>query len=185
MRWALLAVVAATGAWAHPEGFHAKYAFTLTRTSITGLLVLDVDAGERCELIRSGADANHDGLLSRSERRSLEAKLSSFITRTLKLGISSYPVPLTIKETKLSLRDDPSVSKSGLSIALLLEVKHPYEVTPGMHFELEASTPDQSHVRVEIVQAAKPGEPAEPDFKEDVPSAKKVRVRLGALAKDE
>lgn len=185
MRWAFVVALVATGASAHPEGFHAKYAFTLTRTSVTGLLVLDVDAGERCELIRAGADANHDGVLSRPERRSLESKLSAFITRTLKLGISSYPVPLTIKETKLNLRDDASVSKSGLSIALLLEVKHPYEVTPGMHFEFEASTPDQSHVRVEIVQAAKAGEPAEPDFKEDVPSGKKVRVRLGALEKDQ
>lgn len=184
VRWPLLVTLAAAGAWAHPEGFHAKYAFTLTRTSVTGLLVLDVDSGDRCELLRAGADANHDGVLSRPERRTLEAKLSSFVTRTLKLGLSSYPLPLTIKETKLNLRGDSSVSKSGLSIALLLEVKHPHEVSPGMHFELEAQTPDQSHVRVEVVQATRAGEAPEPDFKQDVAAGQKVRVRLGELAKD-
>jgi len=170
---------------AHPEGFHAKYAFTLTKTTLVGLLVLDVDGGSRCELIRAGADADHDGKLSVPERRALETKLASFITRPLKLGISSAPLPLTIKESKLNLHDDPSVSKSGLSVALLLEVNHPYEISPGMHFELEASTPDQSHLRVEVVQAIAAGERPEPDFVEDVPSGKKVRVRLGLLAKDE
>lgn len=189
MRRALGVTIASVALWvspalAHPEGFHAKYAFTLTKTTLVGLLVLDVDGGERCELIRAGADADHDGVLSRPERRAVEAKLTSFITRTLKLGLSSYPLPLTIKEAKLNLHDDASVSKRGLSVALLLEVKHPYEISPGMHFELEAATPDQSHLRVEVVQAIAPGEPSVPDFAEDVPSGKKVRVRLGALAKD-
>lgn len=168
-------------AWAHPEGFHARSAFTIEKTSLTGLLVLDVDGGERCELIRAGADANHDGVLGKDERQALEKKLASFITKPLKVFFSSYPVPLTIKETKLNLHKDERVSRAGLSVALLLEVKHPYEVSPGMHFEFETITPDASPVRLEVFQATAPGETAEPEFREEVDSGKRVRVRLGKL----
>ncbi|MBL8924285.1 MAG: hypothetical protein JNJ54_35885 [Myxococcaceae bacterium] len=169
-------------AWAHPEGFHARYVFTVERTQLTALLVLDVDSGERCELLRAGADANRDGLLAREERAALEKKVASLVTRPLKLAISGYPIPLTVKDTKLNLRDDQRVSRTAISVALLLEVKHPYEVAPGMHLELETVTPDASPLRLEVYQATQPGTPAEPDFKDEVESGRKVRVRLGALA---
>lgn len=178
-----LVLLGAATAWAHPEGFHARFVFTLTKTAVTGLLVLDVDSGERCELLRAGADANHDGVLSKPERAALLTKLSSFLTKPLKLGISGYPLPLTVTESKLNLRDDDSVSRKGLSVALLLELKHPYEVSPGMHFEVETVTPDQSAVRLEVLQTPAKDEPAEPDFREEVPSGKRVRVRLGALGR--
>lgn len=178
-----LVVSSAAAAWAHPEGFHTRFAFTLTKTSVTGLLVLDVDSGERCELLRAGADANHDGVLSRPERATLLAKLASFVTKPLKLGISGYPLPLTVTESKLNLRSDDSVSRTGLSVALLLEVKHPHEVSEGMHFEVETVTPDQSPVRLEVLQTPAPKEPAEPDFRDEVPSGKRVQVRLGALGR--
>ena len=178
-----LVLFSAATAWAHPEGFHARFVFTLTKTAVTGVLVLDVDSGERCELLRAGADVNHDGVLSKAERATLLAKLSSFLTKPLKLGISGYPLPLTVTESKLNLRDDDSVSRLGLSVALLLEMKHPYEVSPGMHFDVETVTPDQSAVRLEVLQSRAPGEPAEADFREEVPSGKRARVRLGALAR--
>jgi len=176
-------LLSAATASAHPEGFHARFVFTLTKTAVTGLLVLDVDSGERCELLRAGADVNHDGVLSKVERATLLAKLSSFLTKPLTLGISGFPLPLTITESKLNLRDDDSVSRTGLSVALLLELKHPYEVSPGMHFEIETVMPDQSAVRLEVVQSVAKGVPGEPDFRDEVPSGKKVRVRLGALAR--
>ncbi len=176
-------LLSAATAGAHPQGFHARFVFTLTKTAVTGVLVLDVDSGERCELLRAGADVNHDGVLSKAERATLLAKLTSFLTKPLKLGISGYPLPLTVTESKLNLRDDDSVSRLGLSVALLMEMKHPYEVSPGMHFEVETTTPDQSAVRLEVVQSAATGAPGEPDFGEEVPSGKRVRVRLGALAR--
>lgn len=183
LRRALLAGLTIAGlAWAHPEGFHARYVFTVERTRLTGLLVLDVDSGERCELLRAGADVNHDGLLAREERLALEKKVASLVTRPLKVSLSGYPIPLTIKETKLNLRDDQRVSRTAISVALLLEVQHPYELSPGMHFELETVTPDASPLRLEVYQATQPQTPAEPDFKDEVESGKKVRVRLGALA---
>lgn len=179
MRGALLAgLVLPLGAAAHPEGFHQRLTFTLTKTTLTGLLVLDVDSGERCELLRAGADANHDGTLSRPERAALERKLAGFITRPLKLAISSFPLPLTIKESKLNLHGSPEVSRDGLSVALLLEVKHPYAVTPGMHLEVSAASPDQAPVRVEVFQDA---QPAEPPFRQELEVGSSARVRLGAL----
>lgn len=179
----LLGLLWAPFAEAHPEGFHARFAFTVTRTTLTGLLVLDVDSGERCELLRAGADLNHDGVLSKEEKRALELKLASFVTRPLKVSISGAPVPLTVQETKLNLRGDPGVTRSGLSVALLLEVHHPHEVSPGMHLEVETVTPDQSPVRLEVVQALAAGEPGPAETRLELESGKKARVRLGALAR--
>lgn len=173
-----LLTLAASAAGAHPEGFHQRLTFTVSRTTLTGLLVLDVDSGERCELLRAGADANHDGTLSKTERQALEKKLRSFVERPLKLAISSFPLPPGITESKLSLRSDDSVSRSGLSLALLLEVKHPSAISPGMHLEVTSSSPDLSPIRLEVLQAA---EPAEAPFAGEVDSGAQTRVRLGAL----
>ena len=57
-------LLSAATAGAHPQGFHARFVFTLTKTAVTGVLVLDVDSGERCELLRAGADVNHDGVVN-------------------------------------------------------------------------------------------------------------------------
>lgn len=182
MRGLLLAgLLLPLAAAAHPEGFHQRLTFTLTKTTLTGLLVLDVDSGERCELLRAGADANHDGVLNRPERGALERTLAGFITRTLRLAISSFPIPLTVRDTKLNLHGDQRVGRGGLSVAILLEVKHPYEVSPGMHFEVSAASPDQSPVLVEVLQATVPGAPAEPDVRQELAEGVPLRVRLGVL----
>jgi hypothetical protein len=183
--WALAVVLcAAAPARAHPEGFHQRAVFTLTKTVVTALVVMDVDAGERCELLRAGADTNHDGVLAEAEKRALEKKLSSLVLKPLKVGLSSYVVPLKVLEAKLNLRGDQTVSRAGVSVALLLEANHPYEVSPGMHFEFETVTPDGSPVRLELFQAADPTEEApEPDFRQEVESGKRARVRLGRLAR--
>ncbi|MCA2980238.1 MAG: hypothetical protein INH41_21440 [Myxococcaceae bacterium] len=178
----LAALLCASPAAAHPEGFHVRAVFTLTKTAVTGLVVMDVDSGERCELLRAGADANHDGALSAPERRALEQRLAAMALRGLKVAISSYPVPLRRADTRLSLRGDGAVSRAGLSVALLLEANHPYAVSPGMHFDVEAVTPDGSALRLEVLQAADPSERApEPAFSSEVASGRRTRVRLGLL----
>jgi hypothetical protein len=184
-RWVLLlGVVAASSARAHAEGFHVRAVFTLTKTAVSALLVMDVDGGERCELMRAGADLNRDGVLADDEKRALEKKLTALVLRPLKVGLSSYVVPLKLLEAKLNLRGDASVSRSGVSVALLLESNHPYEVSPGMHFEFETVTPDASPVRLEVFQAADPGDPSpEPDFQQEIDSGRRTRVRLGLLAR--
>ncbi|MDX2013859.1 MAG: hypothetical protein SFW67_26925 [Myxococcaceae bacterium] len=183
--WGLLVgLLAAATARAHPEGFHVRAVFTLTKTAVTGLVVMDVDGGERCELMRAGADTNRDGTLSDDEKRGLERRLVSLVLKPLKVGLSSYAVPLKVQEVKLNLRQDASVSRSAVSVALLLEANHPYEVSPGMHFEFETVTPDGSPVRLEVLQAADPSDGApEPDFRRDVESGRRARVRLGLLAR--
>jgi hypothetical protein len=183
--WVLLGgLLAAATARAHPEGFHVRAVFTLTKTAVTGLVVMDVDGGERCELMRAGADSNRDGLLSDDEKRGLERRLVSMVLRPLKVGLSSYVVPLKVQEVKLNLRQDVSVSRSAVSVALLLEANHPYDVSPGMHFEFETVTPDGSPVRLEVLQAADPADrQPEPDFRQEVDSGRRARVRLGLLAR--
>ena len=100
----------AATAWAHPEGFHARFVFTLTKTVVTGVLVLDIDSGERCELLRAGADVNHDGVLSKAERATLLASsamsrrspsLAASILVPLSTATPHFPVFFLIKEQKL------------------------------------------------------------------------------------
>ncbi len=182
--WALVVVLcAAASARAHPEGFHQRAVFTLTKTAMTALVVMDVDAGERCELLRAGADLNHDGVLAEAEKHALEKKLTLLALKPLKVGLSSYAVPLKVVEAKLNLRGDQTVSRAGVSVALLLEANHPYELSPGMHFEFVTVTPDASPVRLEVFQATDASDPPEPDFRQDIDSGKRVRVRLGRLAR--
>ena len=167
---------------AHPQGFHKRVTLELWSTSITGLVVMDVDSGERCELLRAGADTNHDGMLEPSETAALKKKLTTLATRALKLWISGYPVAVEIKDTKVMLKEDPRVSPTGVSVAVLLEMHHPYAVSPGMSLWLEDTAPDSGHVEIEVFQHPGGDSGEEPAVKKSVASGERVIVRLGALA---
>lgn len=167
---------------AHPQGFHKRVTLELWSTSITGLVVMDIDSGERCELLRAGADVNHDGVLDPAETGALKKKLTTLATRALKLWISGYPIAIEVKETKVTLKEDPRVSPTGVSVAVLLEMKHPYAVTPGMSLWLEDTAPDFSHVEIEVFQHGLPDAGPAPQLKQSLASGNRVTVRLGALA---
>lgn len=167
---------------AHPQGFHKRVSLELYSTSITGLIVMDLDSGERCELLRAGSDTNHDGTLDDAEARALKKKLTTMATRALKLWISGYPIAIQVKEAKVSLKEDPRVNKTGVSVAVLLEMRHPYAVSPGMSLWFEDTAPDLSHVEVEVFQhpAADAGGVA--PTTRSMGSGERLTVRLGALA---
>ena len=59
----------------HPMGFHKKLTFTLTKSKVSALIVLDVDSGERCLLLREAMDSNRDGVLSGDEVAQLKDRL--------------------------------------------------------------------------------------------------------------
>lgn len=167
---------------AHPQGFHKRVTLELWSTSITGLVVMDIDSGERCELLRAGADTNRDGKLDPAETKALKKKLTTLATRALKIWISGYAVAIEVKDTKVTLKEDSRVSKTGVSVAVLLEMKHPYAVTPGMSLWLEDTAPDYSHVDLEIFQHPAPDAGQPPETKQSVASGERLTVRLGALA---
>ncbi|MCC6334349.1 MAG: hypothetical protein IT380_10225 [Myxococcales bacterium] len=177
----LALLLAASLAHAHPQGFHKKLTFTLTKTTVTGLLVMDVDSGDRCTVLRQAADANGDGLLQGAEVTALKERLASMAAKTLKLSISGAAIAVTAKETKLSLREDPRVGEAGLSVALLIELAHPHPVSEGMTFEVTDTSPDLSPVVVQVFQAAAKGAAPEAPFQGEVESGKTVKVRLGRL----
>ncbi|GEM_PF-3569334 len=177
----MIALVAAL-VLAHPQGFHKRVTLELWSTRITGLVVMDIDSGERCELLRAGADANHDGVLDKAETLALKKKVTTLATLALKLWISGYPVPLAIEDAKLTLKGDSRVGPTGVSIALLLQMPHPYAVTPGMSLWLEDTAPDSSHVEVEVFQHGLPDAGAPLQLQQSIGPAERVTVRLSALA---
>jgi hypothetical protein len=173
-RGGLLALlVASSSALAHPQGVHVKLTFTLTRVTVTGLLVMDIDSGQRCLLLREAADENRDGFLDAAETKRLEQRLVHMATRNLKLFISGAAVPVVVKETKLSLRNDKRANDTGFSLAVLTEVTHPHQVDEGMAFQVENVTPDLSPTALEVFQ------PGEPVTQAELESGKRVSVRLG------
>src|SRR5262249_31015079 len=122
---------------------------------------MDVDSGERPKLLRAGADLDRDGLLSPPEPAALQQKLVQLATRGLKLGIAGFPLEVRVTDVKLSLREDRTVSESGLSLALMLEATHRQPVSEGMSLEVDVTSPDQSHVRVEVSALSGPDGGAE------------------------
>ena len=167
---------------AHEQGFHKRITFTITKYAIDGLLVMDVDGGDRCKLLRAGADTNHDGVLAGAEVTALKQRLTTMMTRALKLSISGGALPLGVKDTKLSLHEDPRVNESGVSIAVLLEIVHPYDVSPGMNLEVTDTSPDLSPIRLEVFQKYTAEASPEQPFRGDDESGAKSTIRLGALA---
>jgi hypothetical protein len=165
------ALLLAAVAWGHPQGFHKKLTFTLTKTRVSALIVMDVDAGERCLLLREPADSNRDGVLTGAEVTQLKERLVKLATRPLKLGISGAPVPLVVKDTRISLRDDKRANDAGLSVAILVEIEHPHAVSAGMEFEVEDVAPDQSSIVLEVFQESGA-------FQGELQSGVKSKVRI-------
>ena len=180
--WAALLLLLSPAAHAHPQGFHKRVVLNVSLYRIDGLIVLDVDGGERCRLIRDGADQNRDGKLSGDEVKALEDKLTRMATRALKLSLSGFGVPPQVKQTKLDLRKDHTVSETGVSVAVLLEDPHPAAVAVGTDLLVEDSSPDLSPVRFEVNQITLPDAGLEPPARTELESGVKWKVRLGALA---
>lgn len=166
----------------HPQGFHKRVTLELWRAELRALVVMDLDGGERCQLLRAGADRNHDGLLDPEETRALKKKLTTLATRALKVSISGYPVPLEVKEAKLTLKQDPRVGPSGVSVAVLLETRLPQPVSPGMSLWVEDTSPDSSPVEIEVFQHGLADAGVLPQLKQSVGASERVTLPLGALA---
>ncbi len=168
----LLGLLVASTAFGHPSGFHKKLTVTLTKTKVSALIVMDVDSGDRCLLLREAVDSNRDGLITGAEVTRLKEQLVKLATRPLKLSISTAPLALVIKETKVSLRDDPRANDAALSVAVLVEIEHAHPVSTGMEFEIEDTSPDQSTIVLQVFQdGVKP-------FQEEVKSGVKTKVRF-------
>lgn len=157
---------------AHPRGFHKKVTVTVTGTRVSALVVMDVDSGDRCLLLREPADSNRDGVLAGDEVAKLKERLTKMVTSPLKFGLSGAPLPLQVKDTKLSLRDDKRANDSPLSVAVLMELEHPHAIKEGMQLEVTDVSPDASTIALQVLQDA--GAP----FEQQVESGVQVKVRL-------
>lgn len=169
----LLGLLAATPALGHPSGFHKKLTVTLTKMKVSALIVMDVDSGDRCLLLREAVDSDRDGLITGAEVTRLKEQLVKLATRPLKLSISTAPLVLTVKETKISLRDDRRANDAALSVAVLVEIEHAQPVSSGMDFEVEDTSPDQSTIVLQVFQQG-----GKEPFQAEVKSGVKTKVRF-------
>jgi hypothetical protein len=167
-------------AWAHPQGFHKKLTVTVARQKVSALVVMDVDSGERCLLLRGAVDADRDGRLEGDEVAKLKERLVKLASSRLEVKLSGAPLALTLRETKLSLREDRRANDAALSVALLYELALSSPVGEGMTLEVSDVAPDQSHVAVQVFQAGAKAAP----FQQEVPSGTPATVRLGRLAEE-
>lgn len=175
---ALALLLVAVGAWAHPQGFHKKLTFTVTREKVSALVVMDVDSGERCLLLREAVDANRDGRLEGDEVAKLKERLVKLASSRLEVTLSGAPLALTLEDTKLSLREDRRANDAGLSVALLYSARFTTAPGEGMELVVTDVAPDQSHVAVQVFQAGAKEAP----FQQEVPSGAPAKVRLGRLS---
>lgn len=175
-------LVLAGPAHAHKAGFHKKLVFTVTRAGLEALVVMDLDGGDRAQLLRAGADANADGRLTGDEVTKLKAKLVEQATRALVAEVAGFKLQAKVKEAKLSLREDPRTRDGGLSLAVLLEWPAPEPISSGMRLTLTDEAPDRSHLEIEVHQKTLADAGPEPVFRAAPPSGQTVTVRLGALA---
>ena len=178
---ALLVALAALTADAHPRGFHKKVVFTAYRTRIEGLLSMDVDGSERTRGLRAAADVDGDGKLSPAELKELRDRVVKLAIGSLKLEISGARIPIEVKDAKLNVHADFSTGDAGLSVAVLMVMKHPYEVKPGMTLVVEDRAPDLSDVPVEVYLAGA-GDAGVLVEKSELKLGDKLSVRLGVLA---
>jgi|CXWL01.1.fsa_nt_gi hypothetical protein len=177
---ALLLVAAV--AHAHPEGFHKRIALTVTRDGLDGLLTMDVDGGERCELMRAGADTNRDGLLQPAEVAALKAKLLKLAMVALQLEVSGYKLTVQTVESKISLKEEPRVAKAGLSLAVMLKVDFPQKATPGLELRLRDTAPDEAPVQVHIYPQLAGDGGSSADVSRELNKGEVLAVRLPPLA---
>lgn len=169
-----MVALVATAAFAHPTGFHKKLTITVTKTKLSALIVMDVDSGERCLLLREAVDSNRDGVLAGDEVAKLKERLVKMATSPLKLGISGAPLRILNSQSKLSLREDRRANDAPLSVAVMIEI--PLSPTPGEGTQLEVTdtSPDQSTIVLQVFQA-------EETLEKEVSSGVTTRVRLGVL----
>lgn len=174
----LLALVVGAGsaAWAHPKGFHKKLTVTLTSTRLSVLIVMDVDSGERCLLLREAVDSNRDGFVTGDEVTKLRERLVKLALKPLALGLSGAPLAPVVKDTKLSLREDRRANDAPLSVAVLLELEHGKAFAEGMHLEVTDTSPDLSTIVLQVFQAG-----GQAPFEQEVPSGVKTKVPIGRL----
>ncbi len=152
-----LALLWALPAFAHPQGFHKHVRVVVHPDRVEALVVMDVDAGRRSQLLRAGVDRDGNGQLDAEEVERLRAQLSRLATSKLKVSFSGHPVGLSIEEAKLNLRGERTSSEAALSVAVLLSSKLPAPVRAGMELVVEDVSPDRSHVKVEAEQAVADG----------------------------
>lgn len=171
-------VFGAPVAHAHPQGFHQHVRVVVHPERVEVLVVLDVDSGKRSQLLRAGADVNADGRLDAAELERLRARMVTLATSKLKLTLSGFRPPLRPVENKLNLRDQRTVGTEGLSVAVLLEAALPETVREGMTLEVEAASPDRSHVRVEGEQVIEGGKSA--SATRDLKPGERFSLRLNA-----
>jgi hypothetical protein len=135
---------------AHPRGAHKKVILTVERTRVGVLLVLDVDGGARAQLLRAGADQDGDHLLRGAEVQGLRRRLAQVARGTFSLRIAGASLPVPDGEVRFSLRQDPTVSETGFSVAVLAEIPVPEGIRPGMELVVTDRAPDGSPVDVEF-----------------------------------
>lgn len=187
-RWQAVAITVAVAALisdsahAHPVGYHKRLLLTVSRQRVDAVLVMDIDGSDNAQLFRAQADADQDGRLSKAETGALKKKLSQLALHDLKLSVSTYPLSLRELDSKVSLREDFGVTKTGLSVALMLEAKTPLPMTDGLSLEIQDSAPDKSPVTIEVSgQMADGG--AQDLGRTELPAGGKWRVRLGSLGR--
>lgn len=175
---ALALALLAGAAGAHPQGFHKKLTFTVSRSKVALLLVMDVDGGGHCLRLREALDGDRDGRLSRPEVAQLRERLVALAWRRLEVRLSGARLPLVVGESKVSLHGDERANDASLSLALLAEVD--LSSPPGEGFQLEVLdvAPDQSTIALEVFQAGAKESPAQVELRSGVRAA----VRLGRLA---
>lgn len=166
---------------AHPAGFHERVALSVSRQAVDGLVVLDLDRSETARLIRAGADFDHDGVISAVERGALQKKLVALAVGGLKLGISGFALTVKVADVKMSMRGDDRVTDLGLSVAMMIEAAVSSPIGEGMKLEVEAKSPDESHVVVEVSAVAGRDGGVVAVERRDLAAGEKWSVRLGVL----
>jgi hypothetical protein len=146
----LLSLVLSSPAEPHTAGFHKRIVVRVTERGLQTLVTMDMDGGNDAKRLRGGVDVDHDGRLSPSERERLKALLSAQLLRSVEISVSTYAVTLTATGAKVNLREDPTVSSTGLSVAVLAEAPFPDGRTAGMELVLKDESPDRSHVAIEL-----------------------------------
>lgn len=170
----LLLALISTCAAAHPKGFHKKLTVTLTKTKLSALVVMDADSGERCLLLREAVDSNRDGFVLGDEVAKLKERLTKMAVNPLKFGLSGAELPIVVKESKLSLRQDKRANDGPLSVAVLIEIPLSPAPNEGASLEVTDIAPDQSAIALQVFQAKSTAEL-------ELPSGVKTPVRIGQL----
>ncbi len=178
---ALLLFGAATAS-AHPEGFHKRIALTVTRDGVDGLLTMDVDGGERCELMRAGADTNRDGVLQPAETAALKEKLLKLAMLALQMEVSGYKLTVQTVDSKISLKEEPRVAKAGLSVAVMLKADFPKKATAGLELRVRDASPDESPVQIHVFPQLPGDGGSSADVSRELNKGELMTVRLPLLA---